>query len=615
MRTLRMLGIRGGLVLLIVGVQATTAQPPVQKNQEFVIRHARIFDGAHMVPNGDVWVQAGMIKAVGVHLQTPSSVRVIDGTGKTLLPGLIDAHVHTMGERDFLKSALALGVTTELDMGASPHFAAEIELEQAEGEDLDMADLRSSRTQPTAPDGHGTEYGFAIPTVSSPAEADTVVDALVAEGADFIGEIVYDDGSEYGLSIPTLSQQNLRAVINAAHRHGKLAVVHVLSLQGAKDALTAGADGLVHLFADRAPDDEFIALAVQHRPFVIPTLSVLASAAGVSNGPSLVQDPRLEPYLSPSAIADLSTDMPRHFGSLRYTAEAIRKLRAHGIQILAGTDAHNPGTAHGASLLDELQLLVNSGMTPTDALTSATSVNAAAFRLNDRGEIAAGKRADLLLVTGDPTTEISDIRNTAAVWKFGVEDNREDYRTALNQEKEAETLRRQEPPPVHSESGSISNFEDGTPMTTFGLGWRVSTGRILGGANPHGQMSLVEGGANGSKTALEVSGDITPGVFGWAGAMFFPGPAPMVPVNLSGKHAISFWTKGDNRTYQVMLFAKSKGTMPLTKSFSAGREWTKVTVYFADFGTDASDLQGIMLAEVAVPGHFAFQIDDVQLER
>ena len=142
-----------------------------------------------------------------------------------------------------------------------------------------------------------------LPTVSSPEEARAVVDALVAEGADFIGEIVYDDGSEFGVRLPTLSKENLRAAIEAAHRHGKLAVVHILSEPAAKDAIAAGADGLVHLFADQAPDEELISLAAQHHVFVIATLSVMAAPSGVSAGPRLACDPRLEPYLSETRSA------------------------------------------------------------------------------------------------------------------------------------------------------------------------------------------------------------------------------------------------------------------------------------------------------------------------
>ncbi len=554
-----------------------------------------------------------MIEAVGPEIKAPPGVRTIDGTGRTLVPGLIDAHVHTMGQDKFLKSALALGVTTELDMGASPKYADQIEKEQAQGGRLNLTDLRSSRSQPTAPDGHGTEYGIPIPTVSSPAEAEAVVDALVAEGAGFIGEIVYDDGSEFGIRIPTLSKDNLRAVIDAAHRHGKLAVVHILSEHAGKDAIAAGADGLVHLFADQPPDDEFVSLAVQHHVFVIATLSVLAAPSGVSAGPRLARDPRLEPYLSVEAIGDLNQDVPRHTGNFGNAQEAAHRLNAQGVAILAGTDGHNPGTAHGASLHGELEMLVDAGLTPVQALASATSVNATAFRMNDRGQISPGRRADLLLVNGDPTTRISDISNVVAVWKLGVLFDRESYRAELDREKEAERILTLAAP-AGSEAGLISDFEDGTASAAFGLGWNPSVGRLLGGHKPEAQIAVVDGGAEGSKKALEITGEITPGVFGWAGAMFFPGRAPMAPANLSGKGAISFWTKGDGKTYQVMLWAKSKGAMPLMKGFTAGPEWTRVTLPFSDFGADGHNLKAIMFAALATPERFRFLIDDVRLE-
>ncbi|HTS35910.1 MAG TPA: amidohydrolase family protein [Candidatus Solibacter sp.] len=602
--------ILAALMVLALG-GSSLAQAP--KSRDFVVRNVRIFDGRRVIPNGDVWVDNGVIKAVGANVATPDGVLTIDGRGKTLLPGLIDTHVHTMGNDHFLKSALALGVTTELDMGSAPKYADQIEHEQAEGRRPDLADLRSSRTQPTAPDGHGTEYGIPIPTISSPEQAQPLVDSLIANGADFIGEIVYDDGSEYGLQLPTLGKETLRAVIDAAHRRGKLAVVHVLSLQGAKDATAAGADGLVHLFADRPADDEFYSLVAQHHTFVIPTLSVLAPMSGASAGLTLANDPRLEPYLSAEALIDLRGDYPRHSGSLSYVEEAVRRLQAQNTLILAGTDGHNLGTAHGASLHGELQMLVNSGLTPIEALTSATSINATAFGLNDRGEIAPGKRADLLLVNGDPTTQISDISNVVAVWKKGVKFDREGYRATLDAEKHAEEAQRHAAPPVGSESGLISDFEKGTPTASFGLGWIANSGSLLGGSKPEANISVIDGGANNSQKALQITGEINPGVFGWAGAMFFPGSRPMSPANLSGKSAISFWTKGDGRTYQLMLLSKSRGPMPLTKAFTASSEWKQITISLAELGTDGSDLQGVMFAELAVPGRFSFEIDDVRL--
>ena len=107
----------------------------------------------------------------------------------------------------------------------------------------------------------------------------------------------------------------------------------------------------MHLFAGQAPDEEFLSLAEQHHDFVIATLSVLAAPTGVSVGPRLARDPRLEPYLSVEAIGDLNQDVPRHMGNLAYAQDAVRRLKAQGVAILAGTDGHNPGTAHGQACI------------------------------------------------------------------------------------------------------------------------------------------------------------------------------------------------------------------------------------------------------------------------
>jgi imidazolonepropionase-like amidohydrolase len=609
--------LRIGSLVALCGVASATAAPVAVADPpatEFAIRGARVFDGRQVMERGDVWVRNGRIVRVAPHLRLPPNTPVIDGRGKTLLPGLIDTHVHTMGERDFLRSALALGLTTEIDMGAAPEFAVRIKREQAAGRELDIADLISALTQPTAPDGHGTEYGQAIPTVSGPDEARSVVDGLVARGADFIGEIVYDDGAEFGLRIPTLSEASLRAVIDRAHERGKLAVVHVLSLQGAKTAIAAGADGLAHVFADAAADDELVDLAVRHRVFVIPTLSLFASLTGRPAGPRLASDPAIEPYLGPTALTDLMTRVPRSVGDLEHAEHAVERLHARGVVILAGTDAHNPGTAHGASLLDELRLLVESGLSPLDALAAGTSAAADAFHLVDRGRIAPGLRADLVLVDGDPTRRISDAKSVSVVWKLGVAVDREAVRAAMARQKTAEDARRHSAPPSGAASGLISDFEGDAPTASFGAGWRPTTGRLMGGAEPSAQLSIVDNGANGSGKALEVRGQIPAGVFGWAGAVFLAGARPMEAANLSSKTTIMFWTRGDGGTYHVMVKTRAGGAMPAVRPFVAGPDWTKVTLPFSSFGTDGSDLQAIVFGRLAIPGAFRLRIDEVRLD-
>src|SRR5271165_6685354 len=134
-------------------------------------------------------------------------------------------------------------------MFTDPHYAANVKEEEANGKDLSLADLRSAGYLATAPGGHGTEYGLPVPTLTRPDEAQAWVDARIAEGSDYI-KVVYDDSVEYGLDKPkpTLSKAVLKALADAAHTRGKMAVMHIGSLQQALDAIDAGADGLVHLF-------------------------------------------------------------------------------------------------------------------------------------------------------------------------------------------------------------------------------------------------------------------------------------------------------------------------------------------------------------------------------
>jgi imidazolonepropionase-like amidohydrolase len=597
-------------VFLVASALVLVGQSSAQNKNEFVIRDVRIFDGTRTIPKGQIWVQNGRIKAVGADVKAPSSVRSINGAGETLLPGLIDSHTHAFGSA--LKEALAFGVTTELDMFTDHNYAAQIKKEQAEGKDLDLADLRSAGTLVTAPKGHGTEYGMAIPTISAPGEAQAFVDARIAEGSDYI-KIIYDDGKTYGLNIPTITKETMAAVITAAHQRGKLAVVHIGTLQGARDAIESGADGLAHLFVDAAPDAEFASLVAKHHAFVVPTLSVLASISGAPSGKPLAADARIQPYLPPESLRGLGASFPRNSGQFSYAQETVRQLKGQHVPILAGTDAPNPGTAHGASMHGEVSLLVAAGLTPVEALAAATSAPAHAFRLDDRGEIAPGKRADLLLVKGDPTADISATRNIVGVWKAGVELDRESYRAALEKEKQA-AAQSLAAAPAGSESGLISDFDDGeTPRAKFGSGWVISTDSLRGGQST-AQMKIVAGGAEGSKSALQIDGTIVQTSIAWAGAMFFPGPAPMSPANLSAKKAVTFWARGDGKSYRLMIYTQSNGFMPKMQSFTAGQEWKKISIPFSTFEIDGHDVMGIFFGAWAEPGAFSLMIDNVRLE-
>src|SRR5262245_53047371 len=234
----------GGAALIAIGV-GLTGRPAQGSGRsaktpgKTAIVGVRLFDGERVVEDATVVFERGSILAAGRGVMAPEGAVVIDGAGKTLLPGLIDAHTHAFG--DALARALAFGVTTELDMFSDTAFAAKMRKEQADDGAPGRADLFSAGTLATAPGGHGTEYGFRIPTIGAPGEAQAFVDARIAEGSDYI-KIVKDDGSSYGLHIPTLDEPTIAALAAAAHARGKLAVIHIGTYQDAIDSLDAGVD-------------------------------------------------------------------------------------------------------------------------------------------------------------------------------------------------------------------------------------------------------------------------------------------------------------------------------------------------------------------------------------
>lgn len=396
---------------------------PVQRTDVILaFRHVDVFDGSRMIRRTNVLVREGMIRAVGPDVIIPPAAQIVDGRGKTLVPGLFDAHTHlgVMFVEQFLKDALVFGVTTELEMWGSDASRA-LRKKMAAGGFVDSADHRTAGSGVTVPKGHPTQMGGGdIPTLAPGDDVQAFVDARIAEGSDYI-KIIYEH------AFPTLTRQQLEDVVAAAHRRNMLVVAHVTTQRDARDAIAAGTDGLVHIFADAPPDADFAEFAAQHHVFVVPTLSVIEAVTGASDKPWWQNVPHVVSYITPSMRGSLDMKMRPGSGAklkLTHAQAAVGALRRAGVQILAGTDAPSPTLAHGLSIHRELELLVQSGLTPLEALASATSEPARAFAFRDRGRIAVGLRADLLLVNGDPSVDIRATRDIAGVWKLGVQNAR-----------------------------------------------------------------------------------------------------------------------------------------------------------------------------------------------
>jgi imidazolonepropionase-like amidohydrolase len=308
---------------------------------QLAITNVRVFDGERAIANVDVAIDGDKVVAVGPHLALPPKTVVVDGTGRTLLPGLFDGHAH-VSDASQLEQALAFGVTTVLDMFAIPDEVKKIKAADQPG----RADLRSAGICATAPGGHGTEYGFEIPTITRPEDAQAFVDARIAEGSDYL-KIIYDDGSAYNRDkpdpIPSIDAATMTALVTAAHARHILAMVHIGDYDEARAAFASGADGIVHLFRDVVPPDDFGATVAKGHGFVTPTLDVLRTLQGGTS--PIGTDPELGPYLGPVDKSNLVGTFPIRAKATPDSAEtAIRQLLAAGVPILVGTDAPNNGT-------------------------------------------------------------------------------------------------------------------------------------------------------------------------------------------------------------------------------------------------------------------------------
>lgn len=281
------------------------------------------------------------------------------------------------------------GVTTALDMATWPPSLVD-SLRGTAG----LTDIRSPGTLAIAAGGlHSAMPGVPEDSVvTGPGDAERFVAARVAEGADYIKIVAERPGPG------ALEQPVLDALVTAARAHGRLVVAHAAAGEAYAMAQRAGADVITHVPAERALDGAEAARMRAGGRAAVPTLTMMEglAAAGV-----------------------LGVD----YGHAR---ASVATLHRAGVPVLAGTDSHTtPGVpfapAHGSSLHHELELLVDAGLPPLHALRAATSLTARHFGLTDRGAVVPGRRADLVLVDGDPLADVRATRRILRVWCGGVE--------------------------------------------------------------------------------------------------------------------------------------------------------------------------------------------------
>jgi imidazolonepropionase-like amidohydrolase len=356
------------------------------------LRNVRVFDGRQLLPPGTVVLDGGRIgsDASGAKL-------VLDGAGAVLLPGLIDAHLH-LGGRSTLERLVRFGVTTALDMANAPPGFVD-SMRGIRG----LTDIRSAGTAALAP---GSIHS-RIPEIGerglihSVGEAERFVNERFAEGSDYL-KILID------LPGPSPDRATVDALVRTAHRLGRLVVAHALSYEAAEVAQAAGADALTHTPLDRPLDSTAANRMATAGRMLIPTLVMMEALTAPSTPPEM-----LAQWAMPGASFDSA-------------AASVAAAYRAGVPVLAGTDTNTDAESQGNftfgdSLHHELELLVHAGLPTVDALRAATILPAERFGLADRGAIAPGRRADLVLLDGDPLRDIRAVRSISRVWCGGIE--------------------------------------------------------------------------------------------------------------------------------------------------------------------------------------------------
>ena len=595
-----------GLFISVLPTPEVTPQPAatnaensrtIPDSGSYRITNIAVFDGQQWHDNSELTIREGRI----VNPDTAIDVTVIDGQGGFVIPGLIDAHTHSWGNA--LQQSLQYGVTTSLDMFTDTRFFLAKKGQRISLDAVSEADLFSSGVLVTSADGHGTEYGIAIPTIAHPQEASDFVAARLAEGSDYI-KIVYDASASHADHkgrFTSIDYDTLAAVVRAAHAQNAMAVVHVMDLASAEHAAKAGADGLVHTFGGTPASDELIALMKSQHMFVIPTLSILASLAGEGRGQALIENSVFSSHLA----ADVKHAIANDIGSGRvaedYFAIAIentRRMYQAGIAVLAGTDAPNQGTAHGISLHDELALLVDSGLSPTEALTAATYLPYSTFNLGERGHLRSGARADFIVLNKDPRTNIKHTQHIRWIVKNG-------FQVAAYFDTQTTTG---ETP----ETGMVSQFNTDL-KSQLGGRFVVSTDQMMQG-NSTATINHIAQGCHGNG-ALKVSGTVGKQfAYPWSGVFLMFTESMDAGYNLSNFKRIVFDVTGTENVFRLMVLTSQTGR-PSEVNFTVTDQCRQVSVNLSDIGgVDWTNVTGIgWVAGTATP-NFNLELDNIYFE-
>jgi imidazolonepropionase-like amidohydrolase len=399
--------------LLVAGLSLVpAAAAPAEDLRAFV--GARIIDGTGKAPveKATLVVRNGRIEAVGPSVKVPAGAQRIDASGKTIIPGLINAHGH-VNDRSQLGVYARYGVTAVFSLGGDK----ELELRDQTRAEQQTPSLTRARLYIAGP----------IPASKTPEEGRKAVDALAAARTDIV-KIRIDD--QLGTARP-MAPEVYTAIIQEAHAKGMRMAVHIVKLDDAKAVLRLGADYIAHSVRDRDMDDETIALLKKDRAFYTPTLMREVSTFVYPEKPGFLNDPLFLRDANRAEVAKVreagfQDEMRKSSAAMWYREQLpvamrnLRKLESAGVQVVMGTDTGPPYRFQGYFEHMELEYMVKAGLTPMQAIVASTGTAARCLKASDQlGTLAAGRWADLIVLDANPLDDIRNTRKIDSVWIAG----------------------------------------------------------------------------------------------------------------------------------------------------------------------------------------------------
>ena len=431
---------------------------------------AVLYEGARLIigdatpptPTGAFLVQDGQIRTVGARgaVAAPPGTRHVDLSGKTVMPAMVNVHVHigyegytTWGAHhhtpanvlDHLQREAFYGVAAATSVGSSP-TAQMLEFQRNQRAGKYALASRLLFMPGVAPPNGGPDHILREATnelhvvneVATAAEARAAVRRIAGMGIRHVKMWVDDRGGTY----PKLAPETVQAIVDEAHAHTMVVHAHAIQLADQKAVLRAGTDVLVHMVQRQALDEEYLALVKSTAPY-------WATVIGLGDPTeACTPDPFFEQALPDSVIAKIRATMERQplapscgpppaTAAERERQMAINfpKMLAAGARVVLATDTGiQPGHTFGSGEHVELARWVQLGMTPADAIVAATSRPATLMGQQDLGTLAAGKRASFIVLDANPLEDIRNTRRIADVYLDGTRLDRDALRAGFKRE-------------------------------------------------------------------------------------------------------------------------------------------------------------------------------------